>query len=109
MTRNQKRMFVQLRLGQSDAAAMSDRALARELGVSQPFVGKQRRLLGLRTTAKADEFNVASECGPTPAASKLVAVDRWGDRWSVLGPVRRFPTTIEFDNSCALRDGDPFD
>ena len=43
LTRRQKRLIVLGRLASLDAAAMSDRAIARELGVSQPFVSALRR------------------------------------------------------------------
>lgn len=39
----QKRLLVKGRLAEADAATLSDRAIARELGVSQPFVSAIRR------------------------------------------------------------------
>jgi hypothetical protein len=39
----EKRLLVLGRLTQADADSLSDRAVARELGVSQPFVGAMRR------------------------------------------------------------------
>ena len=44
LTRRQKRWLVRGRLAEPDAVAISDRAIARELGVSQPFVSALRRL-----------------------------------------------------------------
>jgi hypothetical protein len=43
LSRRQKRLLVLGRLSEPDADEKSDRALARELGVSQPFVGELRR------------------------------------------------------------------
>ena len=43
LTRRQKRLLVLGRLLEADASTLSDRAIARELGVSQPFVGAMRR------------------------------------------------------------------
>lgn len=48
LSRRQKRLLVRGRLSEPGAAAMSDRAIARELGVSQPFVSAQRRLVSRR-------------------------------------------------------------
>ncbi len=58
MTHKQKRLLVKLRLTQTDAASMSDRALARELGVSQPFVGSQRRAMRVRLTTESPERSI---------------------------------------------------
>lgn len=43
LTRRQKRLMVQGRLTEPDAQDLSDRAIARELDVSQPFVSALRR------------------------------------------------------------------
>src|SRR5438093_5062189 len=53
-TRREKRLLVLGRLAQGDAATLSDRAIARELGVSQPFVGALRRLCGRREQKRRD-------------------------------------------------------
>jgi hypothetical protein len=46
LTRRQKRFLVLGRLGEPDANVVSDRSIARELGVSQPFVSAMRRRVG---------------------------------------------------------------
>jgi hypothetical protein len=51
LTRRQKRLLVLGRLAEADGMVLSDRAIARELGVSQPFVSALRRRL--LTAAKA--------------------------------------------------------
>lgn len=43
LTKRQKQLIVWGRLAQPDASELSDRGIARELGVSQPFVSKLRR------------------------------------------------------------------
>src|SRR5688572_16763642 len=48
LTRRQKRLLVQGRLIEEDAREMSDRAIARELRVSQPFVSALRRQRSVR-------------------------------------------------------------
>lgn len=106
MTRKQKRMLVRLRLMQSDAAAMSDRALARELGVSQPFVGAQRRLVAPRPMIVI-EAEPPSEWIPERITTAQEALDRHHDQWSALGRVRRVSWPVESDNSRARTDWDP--
>lgn len=51
LNRRQKRLVTLGRLRERDAASLSDRAIARELGVSQPFVSRLRR--------EADQYEVA--------------------------------------------------
>jgi hypothetical protein len=47
-TNEEKRTRAQQRLLQPDAASLSDRAIAAELGVSQPFISALRNAMGLR-------------------------------------------------------------
>lgn len=53
VTHRQKRLLVLGRLTEVDASSLSDRAIARELGVSQPFVGAVRRRRAQRTVSEA--------------------------------------------------------
>ena len=101
-------MLVELRLKQDDAAAKSDRALARELGVSQPFVGKQRRRLSLARLPRNDNRNRPDEIPVEHTTSAQEALDRYHDHWSAIGRVRRVSWPVDSDNSRALRDKDPY-
>lgn len=59
-------MLVRGRLVAPDAAHLSDRQLARELGLSQPFVSAQRRLaLGVKNQSEAAEDPRHMDAGPT--------------------------------------------
>lgn len=60
LTRREKRLIVQGRLLDPDTAALSDRAIARELDVSQPFVGSVRRRLALRSSATRETEEVVA-------------------------------------------------
>ena len=109
MTRKQKGMLVRLRLTQLDAATMSDRALARELGVSQPFVGSQRRLVAPRLPARDSPRALVTDTVSERITTGQQALDRYrNDQWSALGRVRRVSWPVEGDNSRALSDFDPF-
>lgn len=104
LTRRQKRLLVAGRLSEAGATDMSDRAIARELGVSQPFVSAIRRK-GRLTSPEAQPPSAGPECHrPTSAQQWL---DRNHDDWSALGRVRRvaWPAPRE---GAADRDGDPF-
>src|SRR5688572_6661305 len=100
-------MLVQLRLAQPDAAAMSDRALARELGVSQPFVGAQRRLIQPRLPAHHSTNEPIQSVFRERTTTAQEALDRYHDQWSALGKVRRVSWPAELDSPRALTDADP--
>ena len=68
LTRRQKRLLVIGRLTEESAANCSDRAIARELGVSQPFVSGLRRR-SRPTTATAPAI-VGTEAATVAALSK---------------------------------------
>lgn len=55
LTRRLKLLVVLGRLVEPDAPELSDRAIARELGVSQPFVSKLRRRVGPALLAEIGE------------------------------------------------------
>lgn len=101
MTQRQKRMLVRLRLAQTDAASMSDRALARELGVSQPFVGAQRRAFSASVEKKLntnlDSLPRQRHCDPSTLRWNRVGHDEFRSPRLPVAPGR------------ALCDGDPFD
>src|SRR5690349_13925100 len=68
----QKRARVLERLVQPDAADLSDREIARELGVSQPFVSKLRKSL---SPAEGDQDDAPATSEPT-AADTLATLER---------------------------------
>ena len=109
MTRRQKVMLVELRLKQDDAAGKSDRALARELGVSQPFVGKQRRRLSMARPHRKDNRNRAAAVLVEHTTTAQQALEQFHDQWSAIGGVRRVSWPVNGDNSRARRDKDPYD
>jgi hypothetical protein len=116
LSRAQKRLLVYGRLVMPDAAQLSDRAVARELGVSQPFVSARRRVLrewlatggnssrdlnrnkisrprsacesptGELDVLGADDDLWASSGRATTAQQSL---DRLHDEWGPIGRVRR--------------------
>lgn len=105
LTRRQKRLLVQGRLAEADADTLSDRAIARELGVSQPFVSALRRSVGKgrpRRTIGADEH-------PQLPVSSQQGLDRFHDQTGPLGGVRRVLQPRANDEGRALRDADPFE
>ena len=62
LTRRQKRLMVQGRLTEPDAQGLSDREIARELDVSQPFVSALRRgSQVLEAVPDEEESHVATE------------------------------------------------
>ena len=111
LTRRQKRLVVGGRLIEPDAEGLSDRAIARELGVSQPFVSAMRRRAGQtgsrRHRRRAKGFDAlpepaepalleSNECRPVPSAVECFRptsaqqwLDRNHDECSPLGRVRR--------------------
>src|SRR5262245_25204175 len=74
-TNKEKRAMVRVRLSQADAAELSDRAIARELNVSQPFVSGVRRSLSrasgdvLTPEGREDPASAAAVAGPAGPAS----------------------------------------
>ena len=75
----QKRLLVLGRLAEPDADRLSDRAIARELNVSQPFVGRVRRPAGPVRSAPTQP------AAPIPAS----VARRWIGRPHVEGPLGR--------------------
>jgi hypothetical protein len=75
LTRLQKRLLVHGRLVQPDAAQMSDRAVARELGVSQPFVSDLRRQGGRRRRQSDSTTFKLPGVSVTPSEIATFAVD----------------------------------
>lgn len=57
LSHRQKRLIVRGRLAELDAGSMSDRAIARELNVSQPFVSALRRELQPSEDEEENEEN----------------------------------------------------
>jgi len=66
-TRREKRLLVLGRLAQADAAQLSDRAIARELGVSQPFVSALRRQ---RDEASGEPAETLEDAAPEPSSAR---------------------------------------
>lgn len=66
LSNSEKRMLVRGRLAAPDAARLSDRQIARELGVSQPFVSAQRRVVrGVEAESVPAENARQMNAGPT--------------------------------------------
>jgi len=109
MTHKHKRLFVRLRLTQADAASMSDRALARELGVSQPFVGAQRRSFGPPQATVVDAGLAPSSVLERTFNASQDGRDPLDRQWnpSVQRDEVRSPRA-PFAPGRALCDGDPF-
>lgn len=126
LTRRQKRLLVVGRLVEADAEGLSDRAIARELGVSQPFVSAIRRRAGRRPVERGNRALEtlngagASERQDTSRGGQLLSVEvheatgaqQWlnrnHDAWSSLGPVRRVAWPASWDGPRALADADPY-
>lgn len=105
MTHKQKRLFARLRLKCQDAEGLSDRAIARELGVSQPFVSALRKKLSQKVIAtKPEQKSVFPACDATNAQQ---ALDRHHYEWRGVGRVRRISLPVV--NDTALRDFDPYE
>jgi hypothetical protein len=85
---------------------MSDRAIARELGVSQPFVGSQRRLVA--ALPRIIERPPTADPTQERTTSARQALEQYHDRRGALGRVRPVSWPSHLDNPPALRDGDPF-
>lgn len=110
---------------------MSDRAIARELGVSQPFVSAMRRRTGQTGSRRhrrcANGFAALIEsaepalleskgCRPAPSAVECFRptsaqqwLDRNHDECSPLGRVRRVAWLASSNVSRADSDGDPYE
>jgi len=117
LTHRQKRLLVQGRLMEPDAATRSDRAIARELGVSQPFVGGLRRRLrtdikriglgrgcvpSLNTMPPSAPVESLDKVGPSVreyapdfATTAQQALNRFHDAHSPLGRVRRVSWSVD--------------
>src|SRR5687768_14115738 len=89
-TRRQKRLLVQGRLIEPDAPGLSDRAIARELRVSQPFVSAMRRHVGItrrsRRSRTIEERMSLPEVGPSTADVDVLGIQEGdcceSERWS---------------------------
>jgi hypothetical protein len=106
MTKKQKRLLVRLRLTQADAASMSDRAIARELGVSQPFVGAQRRIVAPKQVATPFPVPAFANTAPPIRNARTVATRelcKWVADWA-----RSESRGTPLAPGRALCDGDPF-
>ena len=129
-----KRSRVLARLSQPDAAKLSDRAIARELRVSQPFVGKLRRslspqlatseqggscenadhnrsrsgVLGNRGASTDNEAVAGIHLTPMPLrmTTAAQALRRDHDERSPIGPCRRVSWPVEVEPE--ITDYDPF-
>lgn len=131
LTRRQKRLLVGGRLAEPDAGDLSDRAIARELSVSQPFVSAMRRRAGLtgsrRHRRRAKDFDALADsaaaallesnaCRPVPSAGECFRptsaqewLDRNHDECSPMGRVRRIAWPASWNGSRADSDGDPYE
>jgi DNA-binding CsgD family transcriptional regulator len=129
LTRREKNLLVKGRLLEPDAAGLSDRAIARELGVSQPFVSALRRQVSELLSASGADFSdeilpnersrerasdqdvLGDEWSYRYRAERITtaqeALDRFHDEHSPLGRVRRVCWPVEPDQSTTL-DWDPF-
>lgn len=90
LSRRQKRLLVRGRLTESDAAKLSDRAIARELGVSQPFVSAQRRLVCPSAGTESCQPQNAHVLSHRHVAENVGVPERASDR-DVLGGAWRDP------------------
>ena len=118
----EKRMLVRGRLVAPDAADLSDREIARELGVSQPFVSAQRRFVRKALThgRPADDVRqVTTRPTSLPRSNESTWADVVEERAANvrapiftpvglgrMGWVRR---RSSFDEEAPLREWDPFD
>jgi hypothetical protein len=132
LTRRQKQLIVLGRLAEPDAACFSDRALARQLGVSQPFVSAQRRLLTgaagrPSTRIEANERLETSQTTPKlkhdrlSAAQPLIAttplrrtsaqeaLNQFHDQHSGMGHVRRVAWSVSDEAHLRTPDWNPFE
>lgn len=131
LTRRQKRLLVGGRLVEPDSDRLSDRAIARELGVSQPFVSSIRRRAGETHGRRHVHVAGGFDASPEPAGlalpgwnehrpgsssvecSRPTSAQQWLDRnhdeCSPLGRVRRIAWPAAWDVSRADSDDDPFE
>jgi hypothetical protein len=132
LTRRQKQLIVLGRLAEPDAACFSDRALARQLGVSQPFVSAQRRLITgvagrpgttnepndqletLTTTSGGDQDPVhvtphLIATAPLKTTSAQEALNRFHDQHSGMGRVRRVGWSASDEGRQRAPDWNPFE
>lgn len=113
-TRRQKRLLVQGRFSESDAGELSDRAIARELGVSQPFVSGLRRRLGLtRGSHSLDVEMSPTERGPSTADIDVLGIQEAQspetERWLEGHDLCTAYSDDDHGVGQALRDHDPFE
>ena len=87
-----KRARVLARLQEPDAATVSQRVLARELGVTQPYICKLRRLL------TAD----AAEAPAEPSSASVPFVSKWRKAQTVVGTKKE----IENNRAAGIPDDD---
>ena len=115
---------------ESDASDRSDRAIAKELGVSQPFVSALRRVADARMATRPeaacdDEMNPGTRrprpcddnelvAGDVPieppghTSTAQEALDRFHDQHSPLGRVRRVGWPDYDENTRTMTEWDPF-
>jgi hypothetical protein len=130
LTRRQKRLLVGGRLVEPDARGLSDRAIARELGVSQPFVSAIRRTAGQRQAPRRPSASGGLGMGAASVAASSASNERWlnetsaecsrptsaqqwldrnHDECSPLGRVRRVAWPASWDELPAATSGDPYE
>lgn len=121
----EKRMLVRGRLATPDSAGLSDRQIARELGLSQPFVSAQRRVVrAVQSERELADDTGTPNAGPTspPMISELAYTEVFEEyateaRPAIFTPVGlgrvgwvRRPTPWSFDDDRpGATEPNPFD